>query len=253
MAKDSKNRRIVVRRLLQFTALFIMLLYYPIVMGFVADEYAAVTCVRIDSSVKGNDKDVLISGAELSKIVNRSFPDLSGMPIKDINLDAIEKSIERTPAVRKCECYTTPSGILKLEVEQRRPIMHVFTSDGSYYMDSEGFRIVAQGDVRAHAIIVNGNVGSMLDGVELAALCSYIDDDDFWKAQIEQIYVKSMNDFILVPRVGDHVVEFGGIDRMEEKFDLLYRLYTKGWKPKEWNLYKKVNLKYRGQVVCTRK
>ncbi|MCQ2215805.1 MAG: hypothetical protein MJZ31_07800 [Bacteroidales bacterium] len=254
MAQDKEHKtKLIVRRLLQLMALTVMLLYFPIVMGFVADEQDKVMCTRVDSDIVSNDEDVLISSSELTRIVNRSFPDLSGMRINDINLNEIEVAIEKTPAVKKCECYSTPSGILRVQVTQRKPIMHVFSNGTSYYMDREGYKIAARTEIRAHALVVNGNVGPILDGDGLIELCRFINEDKFWKAQIEQIYVTDKQEYVLVPRVGDHVIEFGGIDRIEEKFDLLFKLYTNGWHQREWNLYKKVNVKYKGQVVCTKK
>ena len=51
-----------------------------------------------------------------------------------------------------------------------------------------------------------------------SVLAQVIIDDSFLTAQIEQVYVDDKGEFILVPRVGDHLIEFGGIDRMNEKF-----------------------------------
>ncbi|MDO4460888.1 MAG: hypothetical protein Q4C30_00130 [Bacteroidia bacterium] len=254
MSTNEHSTKKIFRRLLQLIAILITICYYPIVMGFVADEYSSVVCSEIESDIIGNDEEVLISSNELSKIVNKSFPDLKGSKLQDININEIEQHIEQTPAVKKAECYSTPGGIIHVRVSQRKPIMHVFNNNGtSYYMDSEGDRIPVRTDSRVHALVVNGEVGSLLDGEELIKLCDFIVNDSFWKAQIEQIYITDKLEYILVPRVGDHVIEFGGIDRLEEKFENLYRLYTKGWHPKEWNLYSKVCLKYKGQVVCTKK
>lgn len=250
--KEHTTKKIL-RRLLQLVALLITILYYPIVMGFVEDEYSTVVCSDVDPIIIGNNDDVLISGNELNKIVSKSFPDIKGTKLCEINLNEIEQHIEQNTAVEKCECYSTPGGVIHVKVQQRKPIMHVFTKESSYYMDGNGFRIPVRNDTRAHALVVNGNVGTMLDVDDLIKLCKFIKEDDFWKAQIEQVYVTDKTEYILVPRVGDHVIELGGIDRLGEKFELLNRLYTKGWDKKEWNLYKKVSLKYRGQVVCTKK
>lgn len=131
--------------------------------------------------------------------------------------------------------------------------MRVFAGGGSYYMDEEGFKVTATSAMRSHTLVVNGHVNSMLSHADLIALCSYIDGNQFWKSNIEQVYVTSKHEFVLVPRVGNHVVEFGGIDNMERKFDDLETLYRKGWDKREWNVYKKVSLKYNGQIVCTRR
>jgi cell division protein FtsQ len=88
---------------------------------------------------------------------------------------------------------------------------------------------------------------------DLILLSKTIYDDPFWKAQIEQVYVDQHGEFILAPRVGDHLIEFGNINDMSIKFRNLKALYKQGWDTREWNLYKRINLKYKGQVVCTKR
>ncbi|MDD7724102.1 MAG: cell division protein FtsQ, partial [Bacteroidales bacterium] len=107
--------------------------------------------------------------------------------------------------------------------------------------------------MRAHTLIVNGHVNSMISHDDLIALCRFISRDDFWSAMIEQVYVTKQHEYILVPRVGNHVVEFGKANDIERKFDDLKTLYKKGWDKHEWNVYKKVSLKFSGQIVCTRR
>ena len=87
---------------------------------------------------------------------------------------------------------------------------------------------------------------------ELYNLASFIDADEFWKAQIEQIFVDKNYDFELVPRVGPHIIEFGKADRMEEKFENLKLLYTEGLNHLGWNQYIRINVKYKNQIVCTK-
>ena len=105
----------------------------------------------------------------------------------------------------------------------------------------------------AHVIVAGGYLGQLDSLSQLVTLAEWIEKDDFWQAQIEQIYVEEHGEFILVPRVGDHVIELGNLEFLEEKFNNLHALYTKGWELREWNLYEKVSLKYKGQVVCTKR
>jgi len=53
--------------------------------------------------------------------------------------------------------------------------------------------------------------------------------------------------------VGAHIIEFGDINAHEEKFDKLYALYSQGLKREGWNKYIRINLKYKEQVVCTKR
>lgn len=230
-----------------------MIVYFPIVMSFVSAEKSKIECIDILTKINNNTNNIMITADALSQIIRRNFPDLVGTPLKEMKLDEMERTIEQSAVVKRCEMYTTLGGILHIEITQREPIMHVFTSNSSYYMDEESYKIAARSDMIAQTVVVNGNVDTMLDGEELIRLCKYINNDSFWKSFIEQVFVTKQLEFILIPRVGDHIIEFGTAERMDEKFNLLRNLYTKGWQHKEWNIYKKVNLKYKGQVICTKR
>ncbi|RLD54531.1 MAG: cell division protein FtsQ, partial [Bacteroidetes bacterium] len=84
-------------------------------------------------------------------------------------------------------------------------------------------------------------------------LAFYINDDEFLKAQIEQIYVTESKEFELIPKVGRQLILFGGIENMEKKFNNLIAFYKKGMKNNGWTKYKTINLKFENQVVCAKK
>jgi len=88
---------------------------------------------------------------------------------------------------------------------------------------------------------------------DLYTLSTYIYNDVFLKAQIEQIYLNQDNEFELVPKVGRHLVLFGDLAEMETKFDKLKIFYDKGMKRAGWDTYKTINLKFKDQVICEKK
>lgn len=227
--------------------------YFPVTLFFVAQAKAEVRCERIVTNVHNDDKNVLITSEGLLGIVKRSHPKLVGSLLSEVNYADLEQAMEKLPVVERCEAYPTIGGAVHVDIFQRKPVMRVFVGGGSYYMDKEGYKISATHSMRTHTLVVNGHVNSMLDPADLLKLCNFINADAFWRAMIEQVYVTRAHEFTLVPRVGNHVVEFGGVDNMERKFDDLWTLYRKGWEKQEWNVYKKVSLKYAGQIVCSRR
>ncbi|MBP5365911.1 MAG: hypothetical protein J6Y82_08305 [Bacteroidales bacterium] len=254
MKKQRTNKaKHILRTTLRVLCGLIMLLYFPMLMSFVNADKAQTECLRIDAHVANDSPNILITDDGLNSMVMHNFPDIEGTKLCEMHLDEMERIIEQSAVVKKCDMYTTPGGVLHVRITQREPIMHVFTSSSSYYMDAEAFRIVAKSDMRSNVVVVNGNVGTLLEAEDLIALCKYINASAFWRAQIEQIYITQKNEFILVPRVGNHIIEFGTAENMENKFERLHALYTKGWQPREWNKYKKVNLKFNGQIVCTKR
>ena len=92
---------------------------------------------------------------------------------------------------------------------------------------------------------------TMLDDVYTIA--DYIDNSEFWKAQIEQIHVDKVSGFSLIPKVGNHKIVFGGTENLESKFEKLMIFYKKGLSKTGWNEYSSINLKYKNQVVCKKR
>ena len=238
---------------LKFAGWLVLLAYFPVSFFFVAHAKSQLRCERIKTNVHADGGSVLISNKGLLSIVKSRHPELVGSRLDDIDYASLEAEIETMPMVRRCDAYPTVGGSVHVDIYQRKPIMRVFAGGGSYYMDEEGYKITATSAMRTHTLVVNGHVNSMLSHDELISICRYISHDDFWSAMIEQVYVTKQREFLLVPRVGNHVVEFGGVDDMRRKFDDLRTLYKKGWDKHEWNVYKKVSLKFSGQIVCTKR
>jgi cell division protein FtsQ len=87
---------------------------------------------------------------------------------------------------------------------------------------------------------------------DLYKLALYIDNNDFWRSQIQQVYVNERQDMLLIPRVGSHTIIFGKSDNMDMKFNKLKLMY-KAFNVIGWNKYKTINLKYNNQVICTKR
>lgn len=84
-------------------------------------------------------------------------------------------------------------------------------------------------------------------------MVDFVNKDDFWRAQIEQVFVQANGELLIVPQVGDYLIEFGTPDDYELKFRNLRAVYQQGFKNIGWNRYKTISVKYRNQVVCTKK
>ena len=79
--------------------------------------------------------------------------------------------------------------------------------------------------------------------------------DNFFSpvVQIDQIYINENNEVQLIPRVGDHLIVLGNFDRYEQKLEKLRKFYLFGLNETSWNIYSKIDLRFKDQVVCTRK
>ena len=88
---------------------------------------------------------------------------------------------------------------------------------------------------------------------ELFELADFIRKDEFWSSQIQQIKVEANGELTLIPTVGDHHILLGNTDKMDQKFKKLLLFYRKGLNRTGWDQYSRINLKYKDQVICTKK
>ena len=84
-------------------------------------------------------------------------------------------------------------------------------------------------------------------------MADFVNKNEFWRAQIEQVFIQANGQLLLLPQVGDYLIEFGTPDDYELKFRNLKAVYQQGFKNLGWNKYKAISVKYRNQIVCTKK
>ena len=81
-------------------------------------------------------------------------------------------------------------------------------------------------------------------------LVNYIENSKTWKGKIVQIHIEQNGDIVLVPRKGQETIVLGQPTEIEDKFERLARYYTAIIPEKGEKTYKRVDLRYRGQIVC---
>ena len=84
-------------------------------------------------------------------------------------------------------------------------------------------------------------------------LALFINKNDFLKAFVEEIFINQRNEIEIIPKIGDQVIQFGDIDRMDEKFTYLKAFYHSNTTKGGWNKYATLSLKYKNQIVCSKK
>jgi cell division protein FtsQ len=186
----------------------------------------------------------------------------------DIDTKKLENKLMSLSSVENVEVFKNMNGTLEVNVKQRQPIARVFNRNGySVYVDENGKTMQVSEYYTARVMVVNGFVNiksgeemkliqgndslmelTLLD--EIFELTTYIRNDEFLKAQIEQIYVEKNQEIVLIPKVGNQEIIFGKAENIKTKFDKLILFYKEGINPNNLNLYKTINLKFDNQIVC---
>jgi cell division protein FtsQ len=240
------------KKILKIGGLGLLLAYFPVMLAFVSFDKHNTLCRDIASEINDSVANRFITSEEVRDIVLEKYPDILGTPLDDINTDEMEHFFEKYSAIENCEVYYSVSGVLHVDITQKKPLLRVFDKKGSYYLDKKGNKMPLSSSYTAHVLVANGYIERLKDKKDLFELAVFINSDPFWRSQIEQIYVDRKGEFNLIPRVGDHTFYFFCLSRLAPPFRPLKALYVDGWNAREWNLYKKVSLKYNGQVVCSK-
>ena len=193
-----------------------------------------------------------VSSNDIRYTLERNKYSFINTKLKNIRTQEIETVLEKNPFIKNAECYTSPSGELKIDVWQREPIFRV-AAILNYYVDIEGQTFPTSENYVAYVPIVTGDVNKQFAVSELKDFVLYLRKNEFWNAQIEQIDVCVNKEIVLIPRVGDHEIELGSLNDYKLKLAKLKKFYLLGLNKIGWGNYKKISLKYKNQVVCTKK
>ncbi|HRZ77534.1 MAG TPA: hypothetical protein P5248_09220 [Bacteroidales bacterium] len=80
-----------------------------------------------------------------------------------------------------------------------------------------------------------------------------LEKDDFLRLLVSQIYIEPHGDLRMEPRIGKHSIIVGDSTGLESKLENLEAFYRQGLVRGPWDRYELINLKYKDQVVCTKR
>ncbi|MDR2776198.1 MAG: cell division protein FtsQ [Tannerella sp.] len=169
-----------------------------------------------------------------------------------INTYSIKNVLLKNEIIEMAEVTRTISGKIKIVVSQKMPILRVFSPGGSYYVDKSGKIMPPVLGQAIYVPVASGNIEKTFAMTNLYKFALFLQKDDFWNDQIEQIYVGSVDEIELVSRVGSHRIIMGSLENYKSKLDHLRLFYGQVIPKMGWEKYCTINLKYKNQIVCTK-
>ncbi|MCE5345488.1 MAG: cell division protein FtsQ/DivIB [Bacteroidales bacterium] len=235
-----------------------------------AGSVKAKPCIGVEISIKDSSDYHLVTKRQLLNLAYGNSGKILGRKVKDISVSDIENKINVLRELKVAEAYVTIDGILHIYADQRDPVMRVIPDGGGdFFIDNEGVVVRKRNLYTPRLHVIGGNVNitsAMLNGVsvldtsikstvlkDIYHFVEYINDDDFWSAQIDQIYVDHNDELDLIPRVGNQRVHLGSTEDFRGKLRKLEAFYDKVMPEVGWNKYSLINLEYRDQIVCKRR
>lgn len=194
----------------------------------------------------------IISNDEIMDILMEEGFDPTGKELNDSVCGEIESFMNNISIIKECQVYRNFKGYVMVNIDCRIPIVKVQDEKNDvYYIDEEGY--IIHGIHKAlYLPVASGHIDDSMAN-EITAIAKAINGDEFWSSQIEQIYFDKNKKAILVPLVGNHIIEFGKVENIEKKFRKLYTFYQNGMNEIGWNKYSKLNVEFNDKVICTKR
>lgn len=210
-------------------------------------------CEGIDIEVVGsrNMDSIVVRGIarELALYPHR----LKGARLNEINTLALEKYLSDLNTFESVNCMISSGGRLKIEIVPLVPVMRVFDGEHSWYINKAGKKIDSKAEFYTDAPVVTGRFNDSFTPREVLPLVKFIQKDDMLRQLVAMVEASDPNNLMIVPRMLGHVVNFGDTTRLKEKKEALQLFYKKVMPYKGWEEYDTISVKFRGQVVATRR
>ena len=253
------------KKWLKITLGLILVIGVASLLAFVSNQPKKINCYNVQVKIIGDPGAMFVTEDQILE----KFQTFCGEEFRNeesLNLKEIEDQINQIPSIYKSDVYKNINGTISIVVELKTVIGRIINKIGnSFYIDSKGAMMPIVEDKPARVCIVNGEIFEeynetpyYLNNDDLAKksviddiynLLSFINKDEFWKAQIEQIYVTAENKFILIPKVGTQEIMFGDATHIEGKFKKLELFYKSGINRIGWEKYSALDIQYKGQII----
>ena len=243
--------------------------YLVVIPAVLTHKTNGMTCTAININIADSSDYHLVNKLEIRNLVISGGTRVIGAPVKTISLNEIEGRLSRLKELKVAEAYFTIDGILHVYANQRNPVMRVIAGVGDYFVDEDGVVLHRKKLYTPRLQVVEGNIRitqQMLEGVsvldtavknsilkDIYELVDYIRNNDFWWAQIDQIYVDDEDEIDLIPRLGNHRIHLGTIDNYRGKLRNLEVFYKEVMPVAGWSKYDLINLEFKDQIVCRKR
>jgi cell division protein FtsQ len=195
------------------------------------------------------DNNLFISKTKVDKLLIQNNDYIKCVSKDILDLKALENKLSSHDMIENSEVYISINGILKIDIKQRNPYARVI-SDPSFYIDNNGTKMPLSDNYSARVLLVHGlNDDSKIDYV--FKLIKTIRDDEFLNLNVTDILINK-SDISLRVRNCNFEVLVGDLNNLETKIKNFKAFYQKAYRDKILNNYKKVNLQFNNQIVCTK-
>ena len=228
----------------------IFILFISGLYGFANHRNAKRKVVKVEVNFDGDD-NLFITRNEVNKLLIQSLGNVKNKSKESLFLKVLELNLKQNGMIENAEVYVTVDGVLKANVLQEKPIARIVVNNHSYYLDRQGKKMKLSKNYSARVPIVTGVYGDD-DLNNVFQFIKKVLKDQFMKQQVIGITLVLNKRFNLKTRMGNQLIQFGKLENIDKKIVKLKAFYQKMEKDNTMDKYRKINLEYSKQIVCTK-
>lgn len=197
-----------------------------------------------------NGENLYITETAVNKLLIQKEGELKNLSKDTLVLSTLEEVLDDNEMIADAEVYMTVNGVLGISITQRKPIARVLSAD-PFYIDSQGKAMPLSSYHSARVPLLVGIGKKQMKTV--FPLLKRIENDPFLGHHIVAIKRLGKDAFQLQIRALDFSVFFGSMENIDGKIRNFKAFYKRAMDKGKLKTYKKVNLQFENQVVCTKK
>lgn len=228
----------------------LLLLLTGLVFGFTSKKNKQREVIATDIKFT-NPTELFVDYQTVNNLLIQNNRPVKNQTKSLINLHLLESHIMGNPMIKKANVSVDILGNLEVAITQKKPIARVFDQGNSYYVDENGLKMPLSTKHAARVVVVN-SVNTDVNIKEVYPLLKKIEGDSFFKDLIVSVTKTNVEGYVLKARHYRQDIVLGNCEDLQEKFKKIKVFYNYGKQDDEINTFKKINLQYHNQVVCSK-
>lgn len=234
--------------------LSVMLVAYMVVAFIFTDNWAQNNlCTGVDIVINDPANIKFVTVEDITREIGNENNQYLSKKVSEINTYELEKLLNSIDKIERANCVIFNNSRLRIDIEPMVPVARIFDDKNSYYINKEGKEMLADSKYLIDVPIIIGEFDTVNTAVSMLPMLSFVKNDSTWNSLVSVIKVANNRDIIIVPMIKGHVINFGDTSLVKNKFDRIKTIYKEVMPIKGWNYYDTISVKWKGQVVATKK
>ena len=243
----------MIKTILKWSILVVLVAYAAMAAVWAHGEAMKSACKGINIEISGgNLVDSVSQRGVMAELAGYPGKIIGNLPAY-INTREIESYLRQFSHFEDVECNMLTDGRLNVRITPMMPALRVFDGNSSYYINKDGKVMESKASFFVDVPVVSGHFSENFTARQLMPVVKFVENDPMLSKLVGMIQANDPDNILLVPRIHGHVINFGDTTRLEEKTKMLAAVYSKVMPYKGWETYDTISVKFRGQIVASRK